>query len=109
MSLSSELFCRSTELTSGDLFLLKWVVEELQRDLDCRMEVYYTFPGQKYEQQSRALSERKSALLQNSQLWRIFSVSQHPQTLESFQAAICNLTQAAEHPYSQGWHCWRDL
>ncbi len=67
-------------MTSGDLYLLKWVVGELQRDLDCRLEVYWTFPGKKYDQQRSLLADRKAGLLQNSQLWRIFSVSLSPQS-----------------------------
>ena len=65
---------RSAALTSGDLFLFKWVVNEVERDLKCRLEVYFGFPNQKFDQQIKTLAERKSALLQNSQLWRVFSV-----------------------------------
>lgn len=60
--------CRSMALTSGDLLLLKWVQSELQRDLDCRLHVFSSASGVD-------LKSRKEALLQNSQLWRTFSVS----------------------------------
>jgi hypothetical protein len=67
---------RDVATTSGDLFLLKWVVAELQQDLDCRLEVFAASLSLKgVDANHKTMRDRRCALLQNSQLWRTFSVS----------------------------------
>ena len=63
-----KVICRSIALTSGDLLLFQWILQQFDQDLKCRLEVFAGRPG-------KNLMTKRQALLQNSQLWRAFSVS----------------------------------
>lgn len=65
---SSSYLCRSTALITGELLLLKYIIGQFEKDLACRLEVFNSEGAQKQK-------DRRIALLQNSQLWRTFSVS----------------------------------
>ena len=75
-SWTKHLLCRSIALTSGDLLLFQWILQQFDQDLQCRLEVFAGRPG-------KNLMTKRQALLQNSQLWREFLVSNSSSSSQS--------------------------
>ena len=86
LSLSAADGCRNFVLGSGDLLLFKYVVSELEQDLQCRLKVFFKVTN-------KELTAKKHALLQNSQLWRTFSVSWQFYVISYAQARACHSQQ----------------
>lgn len=74
---------------------MKLILSEVQRDLRHRLAVYAMTEGTNVR-----MADKRNALLENSQLWRLLQVS--PPHMQVFQAQrhACNVT--AHDTYSDG-------
>lgn len=84
----------------GELCCMKLILSELQRDLRHRLAVYAKTEGTNVR-----VADKRNALLENSQLWRLLQVSfSHRQAFHA-QRHACDVTAHDTHIDGQH-HCY---